>query len=200
MPLWGNSPDAITNRPKWCPDDANSPYDVNDVLANQSGWVRKAGTAATGNGNASADPEILVCISGLAGATDSAGLAAPTVVSMRFVGTVSAGTGTILVEIAYDEGVTVVGNPTISIANGSEGGGGTRGPHSVAYITSGSTANELRFEATGQTVVVGDVLTLGGANIQLAGGTISDTVRGGTNQAASLDLSGLTAVTTTVAA
>ena len=200
MPLWGTSADAITNRPKWCPTDENSAYNRGDVYATQSGWVRKAGTAASGNGNTDAQEEVLVAIGGLAGATDSAGLAAPTVVAMRFVGTVSAATGTILVEITYDEGITVVGNPTISIANGNEGTGTGRGPHTVAYITSGSTDNQLRFQATSQTVAENDVLTLGGSNINLAGGTISDTVRGGTAQAASLVLSGLTAVTTTVAA
>ena len=42
--------------------------------------------------------------------------------------------------------------------------------------------------------------TLGGTNIALNSGTISDTVRGGTNQAASLVLTGLTAVTKTVVA
>ena len=62
MPLWGKSATAATNKPKWCPDDTNSSYDVTEVYANNSGWVRKAGTAATGNGNTSADPEILVAI------------------------------------------------------------------------------------------------------------------------------------------
>ena len=44
-----------------------------------------------------------------------------------------------------------------------------------------------------------DVLTLGGANITLNSGTISDTVRGGTSLAASLVLSGITAVAVTIA-
>ncbi len=46
MPLWGTSADAATNKPKWCPDDANSDYDVTKVFASQAGWVRRAGTAA----------------------------------------------------------------------------------------------------------------------------------------------------------
>ena len=62
MALWGTSPDAATNKPKWCPDDANSNYDVTTVYANQSGWVRRAGSAATGNSNTDADPEILVSL------------------------------------------------------------------------------------------------------------------------------------------
>ena len=50
MALWGTDGDASTNKPKWCPDDANSKYDVTTVFGNQSGWVRRAGTSATGNG------------------------------------------------------------------------------------------------------------------------------------------------------
>ena len=53
---------------------------------------------------------------------------------------------------------------------------------------------------TSASLSVADVLTLGGANITLNSGTISDTVRGGTSQAASLVLSDLTAVTVTIAA
>ena len=49
-----------------------------------------------------------------------------------------------------------------------------------------------------QTVATDDVLTLGGSNVALNGGTISDTTAGGTSVAALLVLSGLTAVTLTV--
>ena len=59
MPLWGTSADAITNRPKWCPTDENSAYNRGDVYATQSGWVRKAGTAASGCGNPDAQEEVL---------------------------------------------------------------------------------------------------------------------------------------------
>ena len=90
-----------------------------------------AGTAASGNDNASATPEVLVAIGGLAGADATSGLRAPTVTDMRFViGTtaatdLTAGTSsqTITVEITYDEQVTVVGNPTVVVANGNQGTG-----------------------------------------------------------------------------
>mgnify|MGYP003155664747 CR=1 FL=1 len=85
MALWGTDGDASTNKPKWCPDDANSKYDVTTVFGNQSGWVRRAGTSATGNGNTSADPEILVAIGGLAGATASTGLKHPTMTKYRIL-------------------------------------------------------------------------------------------------------------------
>lgn len=208
MALWGKAHASADNKPKYLPEDENSDYTKGNVFANQSGWVVQAGTAANGNDNASATPEVLVAIGGLAGADATSGLRAPTVTDMRFVvGTtaatdLSAGTSsqTITVEITYDEQVTVVGNPTVSVANGNEGTGSGRGPYTLVYTATGSTANRLRFTLASQTIAANDVLTLGGSNIALAGGTISDTVVGGTTLAASLVLSGLTAVTHTVLA
>ena len=204
MPLWGTSADAITNRPKWCPTDENSIHNRGDVFANQSGWVRKAGTAATGNGNTSADPEILVAIGGLAGATDSTGLHEPTPVAVRFVTTshTNGSSKTMTVEITYDEGVTVAGSPRIVLANGNQSGDGD-GNATLTYTATGSTDNQIRFTATNLTLSTNDVYTLGGgsqANISLNGGTISDTVVGGTTLAASLVLTGITAETITVTA
>ena len=208
MPLWGTAHASATNKPKFLPTDEDSKYSRADCMATESGWVMRAGTSATGNGNASADHEVLVAIGGLAGATDTTGLRAPTATAMRFVvGTaattdLTAGSSaqTIQVEITWDEGVTVAGNPTLAIANGNQGSGSGRGPYTLVYTATGSTANRKRFTLASQTIAEDDVLTIGGANIALAGGTISDTVRGGTAQAASLVLSGLTAVTHTVLA
>lgn len=208
MALWGKAHASADNKPKYLPEDENSNYTKGNVFANQSGWVVQAGTAASGNDNTSATPEVLVAIGGLAGADATSGLRAPTVTDMRFVvGTtaatdLSAGTSsqTITVEITYDEQVTVVGNPTVAVANGNEGTGSGRGPYTLVYTATGSTANRLRFTLASQTIAANDVLTLGGSNIALAGGTISDTVVGGTTLAASLVLSGLTAVTHTVTA
>ena len=207
MSSWGDAHASATNKPKFLPTDENSKYTRADCMATESGWVMRAGTSATGNGNASADHEVLVAIGGLAGATDTTGLRAPTATSMRFVvGTtaatdLTAGSGaTIQVEITWDEGITVVGSPTISIANGNQGASSGRGPYVCVYTATGSTANRKRFTLASQTIAAVDILTIGGANIALAGGTISDTVRGGTAQAASLVLSGLTAVTHTVLA
>lgn len=208
MALWGKAHASADNKPKYLPEDENSDYTKGNVFANQSGWVVQAGTAANGNDNTSATPEVLVAIGGLAGADATSGLRAPTVTDMRFVvGTtaatdLSAGTSsqTITVEITYDEQVTVVGNPTVAVANGNEGTGTGRGPYTLVYTATGSTANRLRFTLASQTIAENDVLTLGGSDIALAGGTISDTVVGGTTLAASLVLSGLTAVTHTVTA
>ena len=207
MPLWGTSADAITNRPKWCPTDENSEFNRGDVYATQSGWVRKAGTAASGNDNPDAQEEVLVAIGGLAGASGTVGLKAPTVVALRFVtDTPTAGSSkTVTVEVTYDEAVTVVtsgGTPTLTVANGNEGSGTGR-TCVLSYTATGSTDNQIRFTATNITVAEDDVLTLGGgsqANIALNSGTISDTVVGGTTLAASLVLTGITAQTQTVTA
>ena len=208
MSSWGTAHASATNKPKFLPEDETSKYTRADCFATESGWVMRAGTSATGNSNESADHEVLVAIGGLAGATDTTGLRAPTATAMRFVvGTaattdLTAGSSaqTIQVEITWDEGVTVAGNPTLAIANGNQGTGSGRGPYTLVYTGTGSTANRKRFTLASQTIAEDDILTIGGANIALAGGTISDTVRGGTAQAASLVLSGLTAVTHTVLA
>ena len=209
MSLWGDAHAASTNKPKFLPQDENSDYNRADCYATQAGWVMQAGHPSSGNSNTAATPEVLVASGGLAGATDTTGLRAPTATSMRFViGTtaatdLTAGSGaTIHVEITWDEGVTVAtANPTLVIANGNQGSGSGRGPYTLVYTATGSTANRKRFLLASQTIAEDDILTIGGANIVLASSsTISDTVVGGTTVAASLVLSGLTAVTHTVLA
>ena len=206
MSLWGDAHAASTNKPKFLPQDENSNYNRADCYATQAGWVMQAGHPSSGNGNTSADPEVLVASGGLAGATDTTGLRAPTVTSMRFVKgttattdlTAADSTARILVEITWDEAVTVAGSPTVVIANSNASGGGF-GNYTLSYISSGSTANRKLFEATSQSLGNTDVLTLGGANITLNSGTISDTAGGGTTLAASLVLSGISAVAVTIA-
>ena len=206
MALWGTAHAAATNKPKFLTTDEDSDYTRADCYATQGGWAMRAGTKATGNGNTSADPEILVAIGDLAGSTDTTGLRAPTVTSMRFVKgstaatdlTAADSTARILVEITWDEAVTVAGSPQVVVANSNASGGGF-GNYTLTYTATGSTANRKRFEATSQSLGNTDVLTLGGANITLNSGTISDTVRGGTSLAASLVLSGITAVAVTIA-
>ena len=207
MALWGTSPDAATNKPKYLTTDENSDHNRGDSYATNSGLVMKSGTPGTGNGNADADPEILVAIGGLAGVSSTTGLKAPTVTKMRFVvgntatTDMTAGDGTqrILVEITYDEEVTVDttgGTPTLVIANNNASGGGY-GNHTLSYTATGSTKNQIRFEKTSAGLGNTDVLTIGGSNIVLNSGTIVDTADGST--AASLVLSGLSAVAITVA-
>ena len=104
MPLWGTSADATTNKPKFLTDDANSKYDITKCYATQAGWVQRAGTSATGNGNTGAQEEVLVAIGGLAGASASTGLKHPTMTKFTIVTKTAHGTsGNIVFEVAYDE-------------------------------------------------------------------------------------------------
>jgi len=200
MPLWGTTHSSATNKPKWLSTDEDSEFKKQDVYATNDGWVQKAGTAASGNGNADAAPEILVAIGNLAGTSATTGLRTATVTHMRFIwGTTattdgSAGDGTqrILVEITWDEAVTVTGSPQLVVDNGNQSGGGY-GDHTLTYTATGSTANRKRFVATSRGLGNTDVLTIGGTNIALNSGTIKDTASGSIDS--SLVLSGLTAVT-----
>jgi hypothetical protein len=207
MALWGTAHASATNKPKFLPTDEDSDYSRADSYATQQGWAMQAGHVSSGNDNTSADPEVLVAIGDLAGSTDTTGLRAPTVTNMRFVIgetattdlTAGASSQRILVEVSWDEAVTVAGSPRIVVDNGNQSSAG-QGDYTLTYTATGSTANRKRFTITSQSLSVTDVLTIGGTNLALNSGTISDTVRGGTAQAASLVLSGLTAVTHTVAA
>ena len=202
MGLWGTAHASASNKPKDKPTDENSDYKKQTIYATQAGWVRQAGTAASGNDNTSAQPEVLVAIGDLAGSSSSTGLRAPTVTALRYVvGTtattdMTAGDGTqrILVEVTWDEEVTVAGSPQITVVNGNQSGGGY-GNHVLTYTATGSTANRKRFEKTSASLGNTDVLTTPSA-IALNSGTISDTVVGGTTLAASLDISDVVQVRT----
>ena len=205
MPLWGDAHGAATNKPKFLPQDENSDYNRADCYATNAGWVMKPGSAASGNSNTSADPEILVASGGLAGTSATTGLKTATVTSMRFVKgttattdlTAADSTARILVEITWDEAVTVTGSPTVVVANSNASGGGF-GNYTLVYTATGSTPNRKRFTLTSQSLGNTDVLTLGGANIVLAGGsTIKDTASCTIDS--SLVLSGISAVAVTIA-
>ena len=191
MPLWGTTASSADNKPKYLVDDEDSDYNRENSYATDGGWVMRAGTPANGNDNADADPEILVAIGELADTISGA-----TVTDARFiVGStattdMTAGDGTqrILLEITWDEAVTVTGSPQIVVANNDASGGGY-GNHTLTYTATGSTANRKRFTKTSASLGNTDVLTVGGSNISLNSGTIKDTADGTT--ASSLVMSGV---------
>ena len=202
MALWGKAHASASNKPKFLPTDEDSKYTRADSYATNAGWVMRAGTTATGNDNTSADPEVLVHIGGLAGTSSTTGLKTPTITALRYVigstatTDMTAGDGTqrILVEVTWDEAVTVAGSPQIVVVNGNQSSAGY-GNHTLTYTATGSTANRKRFEATSRGLGNTDVLTTPAA-IGLNSGTISDTVVGGTTLAALLDISSVVQVHT----
>ena len=117
MPLWGKAAAGTqAQKPKWLSTDENSAYKKQDCVGESGGWAMRAGTAATGNGNTSAQQEIIVAIRGLAG---SSKLAAPSITSARFITSshTNGGSKTITVEVTLYEEVTVAGSPQIVLAN-----------------------------------------------------------------------------------
>jgi hypothetical protein len=188
MPLWGKAAAGTqAQKPKYIGTTEGATYNKQDVFATDQGWAINTKASK----NASASPEILVAMGGL-GTT----LAAPSITSMRFTAAaITGGSKAVSVQVTYDERVTVTGAPSVSIANGNEGAGSGRGPH-VAVYASGTGTNRLTFSVAAQTVVTGDVLTLGGSNVVLNSGTMKDTTDGTT--VALLVLSGLTAQTLTI--
>ena len=149
-----------------------------EVFANTKGWVREAGSILSGNGNTSADPEVLVALRGL-----NVKMGTANITEIEFVTTSfdkSAG-GNIDVLVRFNEPVTVTGTPRVSITNGNQGTSSGRGPHLANYL-SGSTTNELIFRftvgAANAATNENDILVIGANATALNGGTIKDTGEG----------------------
>ena len=181
MALWGTS-DADESKPKNL-----TTAEKKEVFANNSGWVREAGSIWSGNDNTDADPEVLVAVSGLA---DSIGAADVTEVEW-ITSTADKSAGfTLSVRVRWNEAVTVTGNPTLAVNNGNQGSGSGRGPHTLVYA-SGTGTNELVFSlaiaAANAATNANDVLTIGAQNIAKPGGaTMKDTGDGTTNSAVAI--------------
>ena len=155
MSLWGKAHASATNKPKYFLDDKDSKYDRTHVYANNQGWVVRAGSPSTGNGNTSADTEILVAIKGLAGATASTGLKHPTITKARWTSAaLTHGSGVdISVVVTYDENVkyTAGSAPTIAtLKDGSSGGPALTMDRINGAAISGTnhTGNTFRFKGT----------------------------------------------------
>ena len=175
MSGWGAT-DSDESKPKWLTADQKE-----DVFANSSGWVVKAGSTMTGNGNTSATPEVLVALGSLATSLGQATIDAVDWESTAF--DVSDG-GTLKVNVHYNEEITVAGgSPLMYVENDQAGGGSAT---SVTLTVDGSlpfTGDKLTFSTTigagGTTVVADDVLSFAAQSINLNGATMVDTIGGG---------------------
>ena len=191
MALWGKT--GAATKP------GTSKYAKRAVYANTKGWVQPA----QGNGNASAQEEVLDCIKGLSSAvsaTTGTGLAQANITSINWNITTfdkSAG-GTLSATVNWDENVTVSGSPTLAVT----GTGGRN--HSLVYA-SGSTTNRLTFTkviaAANAATNAGDALTFGANALAHAGGsTIVDSLGAGNSVITSSAGIGTAAGTITVVA
>jgi hypothetical protein len=171
MGLWGAT-DADESKPKNL-----TTAEKKEVFANTKGWVREAGSSASGNDNTSADEEVLVAIGGL-----SSSLGAADITQIEWITTTadkSAGF-TLSARLRFNEPVNVVttgGTPTLAVTNGNQGSGSGRGPHNLAYA-SGTGTNELVFSlaiaAANAATNANDVLVFGANPLALNSGTIKD--------------------------
>tara|TARA_A100001388_G_C28706689_1_gene469016 strand:+ start:581 stop:1138 length:558 start_codon:yes stop_codon:yes gene_type:complete len=185
MSLWGNDikPKNLTDAEK------------KEVYATKQGWVREAGSILSGNGNTSADPEVLVAISNL-----SANMGAANITEIEFVTTSfdKSDGGNIDVRVRFNEPVTVTGTPQLTITND------TPSRNLTADYLSGSTTNELIFRetiaASNAATNAGDVLSIGANATALNGGTIKDTGEGTVATITNVASIGTAAGTITVAA
>ena len=185
MSLWGND-----IKPKNLSD-----AEKKEVYATKQGWVREAGSVLSGNGNTSADPEVLVAISNL-----SANMGAANITQIEFVTTSfdKSDGGNIDVRVRFNEPVTVTGTPQLTITND------TPSRNLTADYLSGSTTNELIFRETiaaaNAATNAGDVLSIGANATALNGGTIKDTGEGTVAAITNVASIGTAAGTITVAA
>ena len=103
MAIWGKT-SGEESRPKSLPMDSNSIYSREFVTATDKGWVMQPGTAsaATGNDNASADPEILVAIRNL-----SVSFLSGNLLSVDWADGAVADSGTFDLVLTFDEEITV---------------------------------------------------------------------------------------------
>jgi len=102
MSLWGTTT-ADSDKPKFLPVDSNAAGSTGareHLIASKSGWALSPGLAASGNDNADAQPEILVCIKNLAEAMGNA-----SIIGIDWTDGEVADTGTFDIVVTFDEAV-----------------------------------------------------------------------------------------------
>ena len=104
MAIWGKTVDTEA-RPKSLPMDSNSTYSREFVTATSKGWVFQPGvaSAATGNDNTDADPEILVAIRNLS----STQLRSANLLSIDWTDGAKADASDFDLVLTFDENITV---------------------------------------------------------------------------------------------
>jgi len=172
MGLWGKSTTA-ESRPKFLPIDSNaqgSGGSRQDAIATSGGWALSPGHANSGNDNANAQPEVLVCIRNLA---DVFGSATP--ISIGFTEGEVADTGTFDITITFDEAVDVTSaawsaNQTVTnkayILLSRLGVTDMVEDSTVAcQYYSGTGTNQITFRGTVQTNAAAGFLAFNGAGV-----------------------------------
>ena len=173
MPLWGAT-DSDESKPKNL-----TTAEKKQVFANASGWVLEAGSALSGNDNASATPEVLVAIGGLATSIGAADITEYEFITTAFD---KSDGGNIDVRVRFNEAVDVTGTPQFLITNQT-----SSSRNITCNYLSGTGTNELTFRKTiaanNAATNANDVLKVVANPVSLNSGTIKDA---GTNTASTI--------------
>mgnify|MGYP001213035966 CR=1 FL=1 len=172
MGLWGKSTTA-ESRPKFLPIDSNaqgSGGSRQDAIAVSGGWALSPGHGNSGNDNADAQPEVLICIRNLA---DVFGSATP--VSIGWSEGEVADTGTFDITVTFDEAIDVTSaawsaNQTVTnkafILLSRLGVSDMVEDSTVAcQYYSGSGTNQITFRGTVQTNAAAGFLAFNGGGV-----------------------------------
>ena len=184
MSGWGAT-DSDESKPKYLTADQKE-----DVFANSSGWVVKPGSTMTGNGNTNAKPEVLVALGSLATNLGQATIDAVDWESTSF--DVSAG-GSLIVNVHYNEKVTVATAAPLMVVTNSQAGGGSAANFTLTMdgtlpvnsdkltfsASVGAAAGTIAASPAAIVPAAGDVLSIGAQTVDLNGGTMVDTIGGG---------------------
>ena len=173
MSSWGAT-DSDESKHKYIIDSEKK-----EAYADAKGWVRQAGTKASGNDNPNATPDFLVAIGSLATKLGQA-----TIDAVRFTSTSVSGAGgsVVRVEVDFNEQVTVSSQSCLMVVTNSQAGGG--GAANLTLTMDGTlpvTNDTLTFSTTASNAAINqnDVLSIGAQTIDKNGGTVVDTVGGG---------------------
>jgi hypothetical protein len=172
MGLWGSS-NAYSDRPKFLPQDSNAEGAGGareHVVAVSGGWGLAPGKKYSGNDNADAQPEVLVCIRNFAAQFGTA-----TVQSIDWSDGAVADTGTFDIIVTFDEPVNITSaawsaNQTVTnkayILLSRLGQTDMVEDSTMACMYyEGSGTNQLTFRGTAQTNAAAGYLALNGAGV-----------------------------------
>ena len=106
--------------------DGSGDYAKESVTANNSGWIMKPGSPATGNDNTAAQPEVLVCVRQLKDSIDVPTAPQLTIGNTSskttffpdgdtFTGSASSSLGDITVYVYFNEPINVTGTPQLQL-------------------------------------------------------------------------------------
>ena len=172
MGLWGVTT-APADKPKFLPEDSNaggSSGAREHAIAVAGGWGLAPGLAASGNDNAAAQPEVLVCVRNLAEFMGSA-----SIIGIDWTDATVADTGTFDITVTFDEAVDITSaawsaNQTITnkayILLSRIGKTDMVEDSTMACMYySGSGSNQITFRGTSQTNAAAGFLAFNGAGI-----------------------------------